>query len=307
MSVITDTLANLRLEAATIHANLAVFPLVSDTPHAADYLTLDQALARNAAHVSEVSESGSVPELFFDNASDERILLADGEELVGAKQNRILNISILVGAQHKVRIPVSCVEAGRWHYRSRAFGSAGRKLFAKARASKSADVTESLLRTGSRRSDQSKVWADIEAKMAALDCASPTAAMADIYEQRKARLDGYATAFKPCAGQVGAVFAVDGRIAGVELYDSDETFARFLGKLVGSYALDAIESDPPASAGATLDDVRAFLARLQSAASRSFPSTDLGEDLRWADPEVTGGALVYEGRVVHLSAFAPVA
>ena len=46
--------------------------------------------------------------------STSKVLLYDGEELVGAKQNRILNVTVLVGAGAKLPIPVSCVEQGRW-------------------------------------------------------------------------------------------------------------------------------------------------------------------------------------------------
>ncbi len=55
-----------------------------------EYLTLDEALAAKTATVTEVSESGSVPELYFQNEGDLPVLLLDGEELVGAKQNRVL-------------------------------------------------------------------------------------------------------------------------------------------------------------------------------------------------------------------------
>jgi hypothetical protein len=44
---------------------------------------------------AEVNETGSVPELKVINRSPEMVLLLDGEELVGAKQNRIVNITIL--------------------------------------------------------------------------------------------------------------------------------------------------------------------------------------------------------------------
>jgi hypothetical protein len=38
-------------------------------------------------------EAGPVPELRVENGSDIRVLFLEGEQLVGAKQNRILNIS----------------------------------------------------------------------------------------------------------------------------------------------------------------------------------------------------------------------
>ena len=60
-----------------------------------------------------------MPELVVENPLDERVLLYDGEELVGAKQNRILNVSVLVEAKSALTIPVSCVEQGRWSHVSR--------------------------------------------------------------------------------------------------------------------------------------------------------------------------------------------
>ena len=65
-----------------------------------------------------------MPELAVVNPLDEAVLLYDGEELVGAKQNRILNVSVLVAAGAKLPIPVSCVEQGRWARSSVDFDSA---------------------------------------------------------------------------------------------------------------------------------------------------------------------------------------
>jgi ARG and Rhodanese-Phosphatase-superfamily-associated Protein domain len=39
----------------------------------------------------------------------------DGQELVGAKQNRVLNVTVLIEAESEVLLPLSCVEEGRWH------------------------------------------------------------------------------------------------------------------------------------------------------------------------------------------------
>lgn len=63
-------------------------------------------------------------QLAFRNRGLDPAFLLDGEELVGAKQNRILNLSILVPGQTSLEIPVSCVEQSRWSrlYRSRLAG-----------------------------------------------------------------------------------------------------------------------------------------------------------------------------------------
>jgi len=64
-----------------------------------------------AARITEVTESGSVPFLQVANGADRPLLLLDGEELIGAKQNRILNTTVLVAGHTEVTIPVSCVES----------------------------------------------------------------------------------------------------------------------------------------------------------------------------------------------------
>ena len=94
--------------------NLTMIPLLGEDTHPADYLTLDEALSMRTARVTEVSEGGSVPELRFVNTGSRQVLLMDGEEVVGAKQNRTLNISILAPAPGELLLPVTCVEAGRW-------------------------------------------------------------------------------------------------------------------------------------------------------------------------------------------------
>ena len=63
--------------------------------------------------VTEVSEYGSVPELLVENLGHSRVMFLEDEERVGAKQNRVLNVSGLIGTRSQSRIPVSCVEQGR--------------------------------------------------------------------------------------------------------------------------------------------------------------------------------------------------
>ncbi len=182
---------------------VTMVPLFAETDIPASYLTLDEALARSLARVTEVSEGGSVPELWFENYSDKPVLLVDGEELVGARQNRIVNLTILVGPLKKIRIPVSCVERGRWAYVSQEFRSADRTLYASARAAKIHQVSQNLRHHGSCQADQRAIWQDIAAKSSRMRARSRTEAMSDLYEQRRRGVDAYRTSLQPEPKQVG--------------------------------------------------------------------------------------------------------
>ena len=105
--------------------SLAFFPLFRDTPGTFPYLTLGEALERHVLVITEVSQGGSVPELAVENSGDTAVLLLDGEELRGAKQNRVLNTSILLAPKARYVVPVSCTEQGRWHYVSNTFEDSG--------------------------------------------------------------------------------------------------------------------------------------------------------------------------------------
>ena len=144
MNVVAKALSGLKAGDSLTHEGLSVHPLIRESLLNKDYLTLDEALAAGLATVREVSESGSVPQLLFKNRGEQAVFLLDGEELTGAKQNRILNITVLARAGKDTVIPVSCVEAGRWSHSRPDFASAPRAQFSASRAKKAARVSENL-------------------------------------------------------------------------------------------------------------------------------------------------------------------
>src|SRR5437762_11342892 len=92
-------LRTVQVREAQSAGSLQVFGLHWGNGTALSYRTLDEALAADLLEVTEISEGGSVPILKVTNKSDDLIFLMAGEQLVGAKQNRILNTSILVPAR----------------------------------------------------------------------------------------------------------------------------------------------------------------------------------------------------------------
>ena len=271
------------------------------------YHVLDDAIASGAVEVTEVSEHGSVPELRVVNRAAKPTLIIDGEELVGAKQNRVVNLTILVAAHSNLTIPVSCVEAGRWRARSRAFAAAPRTQYATGRAKRMAQVTQSMLASSSYYSDQAEVWSDIAHKAAQLRSTSPTGAMESIFTDHAMSIDSFVSALQPVDGQVGAMFAIGGRVVGLDLFDTEKTLRKLLAKLVRSAAVEALDTDAGQASlpGISFQGVcEQFLAAVANAPSHTSSAVGVGEDVRLTTHGLTGAALVVEHQVVHLSAFA---
>lgn len=286
------------------HHNLTVHPLISNGSGNPFYLTLDEALATGRFRVAEISECGSVPELKACNGLSQPVLLLDGEELIGAKQNRVLNLTIMVPANTEIAIPVSCVEAGRWQQVSDSFLAADRTQFARGRAKKLAQVSHSLRVSSSRRSDQSDIWSEIDAKSIRMSAGSPTAAMSAIFEHSRAKLDDFIGAAQRCDRQVGAAFSISGEIAGIDAFDSADTFAKVAPKLIRSYAVDAMErTTATPRVGPAPDAVRAFLTDVAGVSANRFKALGLGDDLRLNGMTLAGAALETSGQIVHVVAF----
>ncbi|MCP4927297.1 MAG: hypothetical protein GY916_15310 [Gammaproteobacteria bacterium] len=307
MQQIIETLKGLELGNPITFLNLTLFSLQGNKTFKRDYITLREAVRAKIASVREVSEGGSVPELLLENTGTKPVLILDGEELLGAKQNRTANVTILAPAGKTVHIPVTCVEAGRWGYRSREFKPSKQMHFHAGRKRKMASVHESMKRTGSHVADQGAVWEDISLKCMNMNVDAPTSAMADVFEQHQTRVEDYVGAFSAESGQTGAVFAIGDKIEGLELFDCDETLADMLPKLIRSYAIDAIETVEAHRRNPSTVRAEGFLARLAGAEIETYPAVGLGTEVHMSAPGVIAGGLVTEERVVHLAAFSSTA
>lgn len=284
--------------------NLTVFPLLAPDGDRPDYLTLEQALNRDLVHITEMDQAGSVPELRLINKGKEKVLIVEGEELVGAKQNRIVNATFLIAGKTEVIIPVSCVEQGRWHQDSERFESGNKMMHATLRRNHQLDVKSSLKQGRGYRSNQGKIWEDISGKLERMKVSAPTAAMADAYESYEDRLSDFLQAFGLIEWQSGAVFAMNGRISGIECFGCSDTFGRFFGKLVKSYALDALDHrGHRAEVSVPPEKARRFIQSIHKSKQESHPSIGLGQTVVFESRSVSGAALVEADRVVHLSAF----
>jgi hypothetical protein len=309
MTLIAQTLSSLTLGPPTRVHNLTLVPLLGEQDPEPRYLTLGDALKDGAIEVTEVSQAGSVPSLKARNQGDRAVLILDGEELVGAKQDRVVNLTIMVPARAELTIPVSCVEQGRWSARHGVrFKASKQTMHARGRRRNTRMVTGSLLHEGNFRGDQGAVWREVDEKVRRMKAESLTGALGHAYSRYEIPLDDYSAGFRPLRGQRGAVFAVNGRVEGLELFDSPATWARVEAKLCRSYALDAIErrQDDRRQTELSAGEVEAFLTLLSETPVLTFPGVGIGHTIRFQTSDVVGAGLVQDDTLIHLSAFSTV-
>src|SRR5512143_4172647 len=143
-SVVQNRFQSVHLGEAHTYKNITILPIIAPADGTFQYRTLGEALATWDIAITEVSAAGSVPDLMVVNRANRPVLLIDGEELAGAKQNRVLNTSILIKEVSETKIPVSCTEQGRWSYSSRVFSESGNVMAYKSRSKKTRSVHQSL-------------------------------------------------------------------------------------------------------------------------------------------------------------------
>jgi hypothetical protein len=281
------------------YESLSIFPLFSPPEGSVNYLLSDDAIQAGSVTVEEVSEGGSVPDLLVTNLGDSRVLFLEGEELRGAKQNRVLNTSVLVAAHSKTRIPVSCVEHGRWRYRSRQFASSDSHSSPKLRHILKKSSYESMKAGHGYTSDQGAVWGEVSRQMDSLGSSSPTAAMSDTYETYQGRLTEFRQRLKNVEGATGLAVAVGKKVVALDLFDKSSTCAKVWDRLLTGVIMDALEVAPTDQV-ASRPDVELLLSRLRDAAWEPAPAVGEGQEFRSdADPETHASALVFEDSVLH--------
>ena len=290
------------------HGPVSVIPIVEEgLSEGPDYLSLGEAMDSASMVVTEVSEEGFVPILKVRNLSPSKILLLDGEELEGAKQNRVLNTTVLIPAEQEVTIPVSCSERGRWRYKGKFFEDSGVIMAKKAQYHKSSSVSVNLKSNESYASNQGQVWESINCLYSKYqDSFSPTEAMHDVFKQKESLLEDYLDHFPCVEGQRGMVLFAEGELVGCEVLSRTGPYRRCHPKIVKSFCIDLldlpVEKDDKMGSS---EKATEWLDSIENWKSERFKSLGEGEDLRLKNGVSHGNALVAEDTVVHFVGFAP--
>lgn len=297
MSLLID--ADLEIGAPVRCGAMSLFPLLKHGPTGPGGYSCGSLAADDL--VVDEQGGGVVAELVTHNQGGQPILLVEGETLLGAKQDRVLNVSVLLAAHQVTTVPVSCVEAGRWgsiQPTRRSTSHAPTRL----RADKTRSVIKSARSRGTRHSDQSGVWKNVAESEVVYGAASPTSSLRDVQDVAADEIEALLPATGPAPGQVGVIVAAGGRPTVLELFDDPATFEAYWRSLVRGYALDvgrtAVEDHTSPERAETL------LHAARRAPFEVRPGVSLGEELHTDVDDLVASGLTWEGRLVHLACFA---
>lgn len=278
---------------------LTLVPLFGARP-APDYLLASDAVAQGVLKIEEMNE-GEVPQLVATNTSNQPILVVDGEHLEGAKQNRILNVSVLLAAGRETVLPVSCVEQGRWHYEGREdFAPSEDHAYSRLRRLQ-AEASAQLVGGRKVRPSQGAVWQEVASKHQEMGVrASRSGAMKDAFDERRGEVDQIRSVFSaPQNEQTGVIAFVSGYPVAMDLFDRSESLTKMWPRLISGYSLDALGM--PTNGG--WEKGASFLRYASEAEMTMHEGLGLGMDVTLTSDRIVGNALAHESGVVHMALF----
>ena len=296
----TTTTQDFILGEPQVAGPLSVFPITGREP-SLEYRTFAQA-AELGAYVKELDGGASVGDLLIHNPSDLALLIFDGEEVLGAQQNRTFDVSALIGAGDRAQLPVSCVERGRWDGRRSGehFAPAPQAADPSLRRVKRQRTNLRAEQGDEVRADQGEVWDVVDARIEAHKIASPSAAMNDVFDGKRSELNEFARSIRAIDGQLGAVAQVAGQTVALDVTSRADVFASLLPRLAQGYALEAL--DRPVVKPDEESAAR-FLEEAMGCPRVQLPTPGMGRGIAITDRALFGAGIEHGTELIQLSAF----
>ena len=293
-------------------------------------------LDKAGVEIRELDGHGSVPMLHAENHTKHHVLFIEGDQLIGAKQNRVCNSTVLLYPKSKARIPVSCVEEGRWRHISRTFGSSKYHASPSLRRKLSKTKESSRRASGGQQqhsADQSLVWQHVCSFSQQAGVQSQTKAMQEVYEAHEVRLQEHLkenSAIENSKAGSKAQFtvtdcpnAIHGWILqtpddgiSIDIFGSPKLCRLAWRRIIGSAAMEAMiyqnrSSRHPSRATDSATShpkinlrkpkaVRKLIKAVQNVTLEKVTPVAAGFEQRIVNSELSGSYMTLENRLVHL-------
>ena len=275
-----------------VHENMAAIPLKSKVSYKLDIMTLKKGLELGLVEVKECKKS-TVNTIMVTNNAVTPLILIDGEEILGAKQNRIVNSTLLIAPKTTQAISVSCTEHGRWAYKNEFRQSDYIANFNTRRAKEVA--------TRGHGNSQKAVWDSIACLEVENSFKSPTSAMSESYDNLKIDHDEFLKAFEMVDGQCGVLVIQNGEIKGFEIFYNPQIYREYHEKVLRSYLIDnRIENT---TFTINVDEIKNVIDDANYLEFNKRNSEGIADKFEFENDYSLGNLYAYDGEVIHFSYF----
>jgi hypothetical protein len=284
--------------------NLSIVQIKSSNQNSFDFITGLAAIKENLIEVKEVSESAAVNTLNVFNLSKQFVFFMDGDILSGAKQNRVLNTSILLAPNSKTHIPVCCVERGRWSHISEKFQSTDYIAPSFLRAKKAGRINDSLASGMSFMANQGEVWDDVKSYSIRAGVKSKSDNLSDVFEGKRGDFDQFISGFKLNTNANGMAVFVKGNLLSIDIFNRTNIFAEYFPRILRGCAMEVFGLKGSAEITEAEASYKAidFIEKFERQEFRDYPGAGVGIERRYRSEELTGFELVYNSNLIHLTA-----
>ncbi len=269
-----------------------------------DYISLTNAIEKNYLEITEIDETADVNNIIAYNKSDKYIFIMDGDILEGAKQNRVMNTSVLLAPNRKYIIPVSCVEQGRWNFVSKNFKSADYSAPFKLRSKKMREVQENLFTRGEHLSNQGEVWEDVHRYASHFRVSSATANLSDVYKKKESDFKEFIDSFEITEGANGIAVFARKKMLCIDVFNRTDIYSEYFEKILKSVAFEIFslkEKDEKISEAEAKFKTQDFFDTLENTDKKEFDSVGVGSEFRYQTDSFTGFYLQYKEHLIHLT------
>ena len=275
-------------------------PICSNEEKKASYITINQ----NKSHLFCLHETESVGSLLVENLSLKPLLVLNGEIFDGAMQDRVANETVLIPSKTSVEINVSCVEQGRWSYKTKAFRR-GKNMFNYHSKGVKDLHNNSFKHNQPSGSIQSNVWSSISDKQRRMGVFSRTGSINDTYEKYEESLQELREEIIEQDNQVGLLVMIPGKYIGIDLFTNEAIFKHYKERLYSSHLIELLDEVRTVRNGRRdyRKQIDSFMLELMYS-REVYAKKELGEEFSIYDrtSQVSSTCLALNDDLIHLTA-----
>jgi len=283
---------------------ISILEIKTDYCDTLEYISSGKAFKSEFIDVEEVSTSGSVNDLHVTNKSDKYIFFMDGDVLVGAKQNRVINTSVLLSPNMNKNISVSCIESGRWHFKTKKFSKPDYIIASKMRMEKKKQVYDSLEKHETHYADQRKIWNRVSDYEKENNMFSSTSDFNEILFERRNEMNKVFQDFIPNPEANGLVLFLGNNLSTIEIFNRKDIYTEYFPQIINSVLMEKISvknTVEKLNREESIMKLEEKMNRLNTLELKEFPGLGVGKEKRIKAEDFDLYELEFEEKKVHFS------